>query len=234
MFIAVISRHHLPTLPSSWNIQPSRAIYFQLAWQGFKQQPWEQVAAYWLKSKINYSLQYWIFLRKYKIHFHFAIFLTLRWHGSPKTFRLETMNLIFYMFNSLDPGKYEWNFQKDFSAWWLRYHLWNALKLMSLDFTDDQSTLVQVMAWCHQVTSQYLSQCWPRSLSPYGVTRSQWVNTMAADVLILCLMNLFLLQIHIYIYIYCHFKTLIGHRYLRYFLVPLLLTWINFNPSMEQ
>ena len=47
---------------------------------------------------------------------------------------------------------------------------------MSLDFTDDQSTLVQVMAWCRQAASHYLSQCWPRSLSPYGVTRPQWVN----------------------------------------------------------
>ena len=47
---------------------------------------------------------------------------------------------------------------------------------MSLDFTDDQSTLVQVVAWCHQATSHYLSQCWPRSLSPYGVTRPQWVK----------------------------------------------------------
>ena len=49
---------------------------------------------------------------------------------------------------------------------------------MSLDFTDDQSTLVQVMAWCCQATSHYLSQCWPRSLSPYGVTRPQWVNSL--------------------------------------------------------
>ena len=48
-----------------------------------------------------------------------------------------------------------------------------ALIWMSLDFTDDQSTLVQVMAWCHQATSHYLSQCWPRSLWPYGVTRRQ-------------------------------------------------------------
>ena len=38
-------------------------------------------------------------------------------------------------------------------------------------------TLVQVMAWCRQATSHYLSQCWPRSLSPYGVTRPQWVNS---------------------------------------------------------
>ena len=32
------------------------------------------------------------------------------------------------------------------------------------------------MAWCHQSTSHYLSQCWPRSLSPYGITRPQHVN----------------------------------------------------------
>ena len=42
--------------------------------------------------------------------------------------------------------------------------------------TDDKSTLIQVMTWCHQATSHYLSQCWPGSLSPYGVTRPQWVN----------------------------------------------------------
>ena len=32
------------------------------------------------------------------------------------------------------------------------------------------------MAWCRQATSHYLSQCWPRSLSPYDITRPQWVN----------------------------------------------------------
>ena len=47
---------------------------------------------------------------------------------------------------------------------------------MSLDFTYDQSTLVQVMAWCRQATSHYLNQSWPVSLSPCGVTRLQWVN----------------------------------------------------------
>ena len=43
-------------------------------------------------------------------------------------------------------------------------------------FRDDKSTLVQVMAWCRQATSHYLTRCWPRSLPPYGVTRPQWVN----------------------------------------------------------
>ena len=47
---------------------------------------------------------------------------------------------------------------------------------MPLDLTDDKSTLVQVMVWCRQATNHYLSQCWPRFMSPYGVTRPQWVN----------------------------------------------------------
>ena len=34
-----------------------------------------------------------------------------------------------------------------------------------MDLTDDKSALVQVMAWCHQATSHYLSQYWPRSMS---------------------------------------------------------------------
>ena len=51
-----------------------------------------------------------------------------------------------------------------------------ALIWMSLDFAGDQSTLVQVMARCRQATSHYLSQCWPRSVSPYGVIRPQWGN----------------------------------------------------------
>ena len=49
------------------------------------------------------------------------------------------------------------------------------LRWMSLDLTDDKSTLVQVIVWCRQATSHYLSQYWPRSLSPYGITRPQWV-----------------------------------------------------------
>ena len=45
---------------------------------------------------------------------------------------------------------------------------------------DDKSTLVQVMAWCHQAVSHYLCQCWPRFVVPYGVTRPQWVNGLVS------------------------------------------------------
>ena len=33
------------------------------------------------------------------------------------------------------------------------------------------------MAWCHQTTSHYLNHCWANSMTPYGVTRPQWVST---------------------------------------------------------
>ena len=77
-------------------------------------------------------------------------------------------------FNSLAPGKFEWNFMCVIFRWILVTDGWGisceiALIWMSLDFTDDQSTLVQA-------PSHYLSQCWPRSMSPNGVTSPQWVN----------------------------------------------------------
>ena len=50
----------------------------------------------------------------------------------------------------------------------------NVLRWMPWDLTDGKSTLIQVMAWCCQATSHYLSQCWP-----YGVTRPQWVKIAA-------------------------------------------------------
>ena len=54
----------------------------------------------------------------------------------------------------------------------------NVLQWMTQDLTDDKSSLVQVMAWCHQATSYYLSQCRLSSLSTYGIARPQWVNSL--------------------------------------------------------
>ena len=56
--------------------------------------------------------------------------------------------------------------------------LMNALKWRPINTFDDKSTLTQVMAWCHQATSHYLSQCWPKSMSTCGFTRIQWVDSM--------------------------------------------------------
>ena len=80
------------------------------------------------------------------------------------------------VFNQLAPGKFQWNFIRKIFKQILVTDGWGitceiALIWISLGFNDDQSTLVQVMACCHQATSHYLSQWWPISLSPYGVTR---------------------------------------------------------------
>ena len=84
--------------------------------------------------------------------------------------------------NSLAPGKFEWNFRHVIFKQILVIDDWGisceiALTWKPRDLTDDKSTLVQVMAWCRQATSHYLSHCWPNSMSPYGVTRPQWVNS---------------------------------------------------------
>ena len=52
----------------------------------------------------------------------------------------------------------------------------NAPRWMPQDLTNDKSTLVHVMAWCHQATYYYPSQCWHRSMLPYDITRLQWIN----------------------------------------------------------
>ena len=82
--------------------------------------------------------------------------------------------------NSLAPGEFEWNFRYVIFKRILVIDGWDVsceitVIWMSLNFTDDQSTVVQVMAWCRQATRHYLSQCWPRSLSPYGV-KPHWVK----------------------------------------------------------
>ena len=104
---------------------------------------------------------------------------TMPWCGSAA--RISTVTKILLTLNSLNPGEFELNFRyvifKRISVIdGLNISCEIALIWTSLDFTDDQSTLVQVMAWCRQAPSHYLSQCWPRSLLPYGVTRPHWVK----------------------------------------------------------
>ena len=111
----------------------------------------------------------------------------MRWHAiawthvKPRSMTLHGMTRL-QLINSLAPGKFEWKFRHVIFNEILVIDSWGifceiALIRMSLDFTEDQFTLVQVMAWCRQATSHYLSQCWLSSLLPCGVTRPQWVNS---------------------------------------------------------
>ena len=112
-------------------------------------------------------------VNKFNTNFHCKVQLSV----SPFDTKSELVN-------SLAPGTFELHFRHVLFKQILVIDGWGiscqiALLWISLNFTDDQSTLVQVMAWCHQATSHYLIQCWPRYLLPYGVTRPQWVEVIA-------------------------------------------------------
>ena len=86
-----------------------------------------------------------------------------------------------YCVNSLVPGRFEFNFRQVIFKLILVVDACGiscetVLRSMPLYLTDYKSAWVQVMAWCCQAISHYLSQCWLRSMSPYGVTRPLWVN----------------------------------------------------------
>ena len=135
--------------------------------------------------KVNIDTIYWYDLLGWlvsKIHlkFHYSIMIVITHKPTKRQFAGGDWHFPMH-FNSLAPGKFAWNFRQVIFKQILVIDDWGisceiALIWMSLDFTDDQSTLVQVMAWCRQATSHYLSQCWPRSLSLHGITRPQWVN----------------------------------------------------------
>ena len=46
-----------------------------------------------------------------------------------------------------------------------------------VDASNLQTTLVQVLTWCREATSNYHSQWWPGSVSLFGVTWPQWIYT---------------------------------------------------------
>ena len=83
----------------------------------------------------------------------------------------------------IGPGRFERNFREVIFKLILVIDGWGisckiALKWLLLNLTDDESTSVQVMALCHQVPSHYMSQCWPRSMSLYGISRPQCVKVI--------------------------------------------------------
>ena len=57
------------------------------------------------------------------------------------------------------------------TTWWLMFWLFKyTLEWTQEGLIDDKSTLVQVMPWCCQATSDYLNLCWPRSPITYDIT----------------------------------------------------------------
>ena len=80
------------------------------------------------------------------------------------------------------PGRYENNFKSVIFTLMLGIEFLStsceiALRCMPQNSGNDKSTLIQLMAWCRKATSHYLSQCWPKAMSPYGITGPRWVNS---------------------------------------------------------
>ena len=84
--------------------------------------------------------------------------------------------------NLLALGMCENNFKGIIFRLILRIDIWStflssSLRGMPQYVTNEKWTLIQVMAKYRQATSHYMSQCWVSSLSPYGVIRSQCINS---------------------------------------------------------
>ena len=78
--------------------------------------------------------------------------------------------------NLVSPGRCSYDFEcaivkHNLGVDSLSIHANIILEWMPEDLVEGKSTLVQVMAWCHQAASHYLNQCRSRSLMPYVITR---------------------------------------------------------------
>ena len=113
------------------------------------------------------------------------------WHYSTKW--LVKCHETWWHLNSMVPGRWGCNLKLVISKLIWKINSLSisreiALRWMLQDLIDDKSTLVQVMAWCLQAASHYLSQCCPRSMTSYGVSGPQWVKC-------LCIIHLLLFTV---------------------------------------
>ena len=86
------------------------------------------------------------------------------------------------LFNSLDPGRCGSRYKSMIFKLITQYsslgtHSEIALRQIQQSLINEKLALDEMIAWCHQATSHYMSQCWPRSMLPYGITNTQWVTS---------------------------------------------------------
>ena len=88
--------------------------------------------------------------------------------------------------NSLAPGGCGSNFQSVVFKFILHIDILStshkpACKSMPQDCIKDNSTFIQVMAWCHHSTSHYLHKCWSRCKYTDGHVQSFRIYTFGSD-----------------------------------------------------
>ena len=60
----------------------------------------------------------------------------------------------------------------------VRYLLWNCHRMNVIGFSEDKSILVQKIGLVPSSSKPVSEQYWPKSMSPYGVTRLQWLDSL--------------------------------------------------------
>ena len=122
-----------------------------------------------------------------KTHFHnyFHIFQgPMSWEQTDFSVRVNDA------INSLSPGRWIKIFKKiKFQIIFLPVTFGVFLSCTGIDSNDIMPTLIQMMTWCCEATSHYLGPCCPKSITPYGVTRPQWVNFVKACELVVMTFN---------------------------------------------
>ena len=154
--------------------------------------PWENSNEIWIRNfQTNFS-DWWlgIFCEIASNECHRTMLMITQhwfrsWLGAIRQQAITWGNIdpVFWchMASSLDPRDFKLNFRYVIfklilviDGW--GYLWWNSLRWMWLDVTNNNSTLVQGMAWCCEATGLCLGQCWPCSMLQYGVIRSEWDN----------------------------------------------------------
>ena len=76
------------------------------------------------------------------------------------------------------PGIFECDCKMRLPIWLYWLVSWDHLTLRYIPRRFPDGTLVQVMAWSHQATCHYLSQCRPSFMTPSAVTRPKSVKAV--------------------------------------------------------
>ena len=130
----------------------------------------------------------WMKMFEYRLKFHWSLFLRVQltisqpalvqimaWRrpgdkplSGPMMVRLPTHICVTrpQWVNSFTPGKCGFHLKLAIFKLISRRDIFGIsceieLRQMPQNLTNEKSTLVQVMAWCHEATSHYLSQCGP-------------------------------------------------------------------------
>ena len=145
---------------------------------------WSVISIFYLtqiRSFYLYSINNIVSISLSKVYNQFKEYLEVWCPMMIAIFIMCSFGVYILNFNSLAPGKFQFNFRQVIfkltllnGGWGISHEI--SVRWMPQYLNDIESTLVQVMAWCRQAASHYPRQCWPRSMSKNAVTRPQWVN----------------------------------------------------------